>query len=57
MPIANNRNELAKMLKQQRQMAELTLSHSSSHPVWCHDCNRGQHPASREVSDDSARQD
>ena len=30
---------------------------SSSRPVWHHDCNRGQHPASSEVSDDSARQD
>jgi len=32
-------------------------SSSSSRPVWCHDCNRGQHPAAREVSDDSAGQD
>ena len=22
-------------------------SSSSSRPVWCHDCNRGQHPASK----------
>ena len=29
-------------------------SSSSSRPVRRHDCNRGQHPASREVSDDSA---
>ncbi len=32
-------------------------SSSSSRPVRHHDCNRGQHPASSEVSDDSARQD
>ena len=25
-------------------------SSSSSRPVWCLDCNRGQHPASSEVS-------
>ena len=33
------------------------LPYSKSHPVWCHDCNRGQRPASSEVSDDNARQD
>ena len=27
-----------------------SVSSSSSRPVWCHDCNRGQHPASSEVS-------
>ena len=32
-------------------------SSSSSRPVWRHDCNLGQHSTSREVSDDSARQD
>ena len=29
-------------------------SSSSSRPVWRYDCNRGQHPAAREMSDDSA---
>ena len=36
---------------------KLVSSSSSSRPVRCHDRNRGQHPASRGVSDDSARQD
>jgi len=32
-------------------------SSSSSRPVRCLDCNRGQHLTSREVNDHSARQD
>jgi len=32
----------------------VSLGPSSSRPVWRHECNRGQHPAASEVSDDSA---